>query len=80
MWRVGRKLGRTLYLDGVCIGMLDDARVAALVVEALEMLGGRFERRRSGVVRGARGVDPEQRGQGERLLGGEPAAGRQRHA
>ncbi len=37
-WRVGRTLGRTLYLDGVCIGMLDDPRLAALVVEGLALL------------------------------------------
>jgi hypothetical protein len=38
-WRVGRKLGRTLYLDEVCVGMLDDQQIAAVVVEGLGLLG-----------------------------------------
>jgi hypothetical protein len=35
---VGRKLGRTLYLDERCVGMLDDARLARALVEGLTLL------------------------------------------
>lgn len=31
-YRVGRKLGRTLYRDNVCIGMVDDAEIARFLV------------------------------------------------
>ncbi len=31
-WRVGRKLGRTLYKDEVCIGMVDTPALAAEIV------------------------------------------------
>lgn len=34
-WRVGTKLGRTLYRDGVCVGMLDTPELAREVVAAL---------------------------------------------
>lgn len=37
-WRVGKTLGRTLYLDDRCIGMLDDARLARVLVEGLALL------------------------------------------
>lgn len=35
-WRVGTKLGRTLYLDDQCVGMLDTPELAAKVVVAME--------------------------------------------
>jgi len=34
-WRVGRKVGRTLYLDDVLVGMLDTPELAAKAVAAL---------------------------------------------
>lgn len=34
-WRVGRKLGRTLYRDGECIGMVDSPELAAEIVAAM---------------------------------------------
>lgn len=35
---MGKQLGRTLYLDDQCIGMLDDPRIARALVEALVLL------------------------------------------
>jgi hypothetical protein len=35
---VGRKLGRTLYLDERCVGMLDDPELARAVVDGLVLL------------------------------------------
>jgi hypothetical protein len=34
-WRVGRKLGRTLYCDDVCVGMVDTPELAAEIVAAM---------------------------------------------
>jgi len=34
-WRTGRKLGRTLYRDDVCVGMVDDTMIAAEIVVAM---------------------------------------------
>ena len=34
-WRVGRKLGRTLYVGDKCIGMVDTPELAAAIVEAM---------------------------------------------
>jgi hypothetical protein len=34
-WRVGRKLGRTLYLDGQCVGMVDTPTLATSIVVAM---------------------------------------------
>jgi hypothetical protein len=34
-WRVGRKLGRTLYVDGVCVGMVDTPALALAIVAAM---------------------------------------------
>ena len=34
-WRVGRKLGRTLYRDDVCVGMVDSTELAATIVKAM---------------------------------------------
>jgi hypothetical protein len=34
-WRVGRKLGRTLYRDDVCVGMVDSPEIAAEIVAAM---------------------------------------------
>ena len=31
-WRVGRTLGRTLYRDDVCVGMVDTSAIAAEIV------------------------------------------------
>lgn len=36
-WRVGRKLGRTLYLDDKLMGIMDDPAVAAQIVSAMNM-------------------------------------------
>jgi hypothetical protein len=33
-WRVGRKLGRTLYRDEVCVGIVDTPEIAAEIVAA----------------------------------------------
>jgi hypothetical protein len=33
-WRVGRTLGRTLYRDGVCVGIVDTPEIAAEIVAA----------------------------------------------
>jgi hypothetical protein len=30
-WRTGKKLGRTLYRDGVCVGMVDSSLVAEAI-------------------------------------------------
>jgi len=35
MWRVGRKLGRTLYKDEVCVGMVDTKELAEAIVNAM---------------------------------------------
>ena len=37
-WRVGAKLGRTLYRDGVLVGLLDTSELAAEVVAAMNAL------------------------------------------
>jgi hypothetical protein len=34
-WRVGRKLGRTLYVDGVCVGMVDTTTLAKAIVHTM---------------------------------------------
>lgn len=34
-WRVGNKLGRTIYRDDVLVGMLDDVDLARAVVDVL---------------------------------------------
>jgi predicted DNA-binding transcriptional regulator AlpA len=34
-WRVGRKLGRTLYRNDVCVGLVDTPGLALEIVEAL---------------------------------------------
>lgn len=39
-WRVGRKLGRTLYRDDVCVGMVDTPELAAEIVVALNAYRG----------------------------------------
>ena len=35
MWRVGRKVGRTLYRDEQLVGLMDTPELAAEVVEAM---------------------------------------------
>jgi hypothetical protein len=39
MWRVGRKLGRTLYKDDVCVGMVDSPEIAADIVASMNVVG-----------------------------------------
>lgn len=34
-WRVGKTLGRTLYLDDKCVGMVDTPEIANLIVKAM---------------------------------------------
>lgn len=34
-WRAGRKLGRTLYRDGQCVGMVDSVEIAEAIVAAM---------------------------------------------
>lgn len=34
-WRVGRKLGRTLYIGDECIGMVDTPELATSIVAAM---------------------------------------------
>jgi hypothetical protein len=46
VWRTGRKLGRTLYHDDTCVGMLDTPDIAARVAAALnraDLLTARVE-------------------------------------
>lgn len=40
-WRVGRKLGRTLYRDDICVGMVDNPELAAEIVEAMNRRASR---------------------------------------
>lgn len=35
LWRVGTKLGRTLYIGDELVGMMDEAGMAAKIVEAM---------------------------------------------
>lgn len=35
IWRQGNKLGRTLYIDNVCIGMVDTPAIAKSIVAAM---------------------------------------------
>ncbi len=35
LWRVGTKLGRTLYRNNICIGMVDTAEIAQEIVDAM---------------------------------------------
>jgi hypothetical protein len=35
MWRIGRKLLRTLYRDDVVVGMVDTPEIATAIVEAM---------------------------------------------
>lgn len=35
MWRVGRSLGRTLYVNDVCVGMVDTPGLALAIVVAM---------------------------------------------
>jgi hypothetical protein len=37
-WRVGRKLGRTLYKDDQCVGMVDTPELAAEIVRAMNLI------------------------------------------
>jgi hypothetical protein len=39
-WRVGRSLGRTLYLDDKVIGMVDTPELAARIVAAMNRATG----------------------------------------
>lgn len=34
-WRIGTKLGRTLYRDEVLVGMVDTPEIAATIVDAM---------------------------------------------
>jgi hypothetical protein len=34
-WRVGRKLGRTLYRDEICVGMVDTEVIAQAIVDRM---------------------------------------------
>lgn len=34
-WRTGRTLGRTLYRDDVCVGMVDTPELAKSIVDAM---------------------------------------------
>ena len=34
-WRVGRKLGRTLYKDEVCVGMVDSPELAKAICDTM---------------------------------------------
>ena len=35
VWRVGRKVGRTIYRHGQLVGLVDTAAMAAEIVEAM---------------------------------------------
>jgi len=43
-WRVGRKLGRTLYRDDVFVGMVDTPEIAAEIVQAMNARDERRDR------------------------------------
>jgi hypothetical protein len=38
-WRVGRSVGRTIYLNDELVGLMDTRELAARVVAALQMAG-----------------------------------------
>ena len=38
-WRVGRSVGRTLYLDGKLVGLVDTPELAAEIVETMNRVG-----------------------------------------
>lgn len=40
-WRAGKTLGRTLYLDGVLVGMVDSPEIATAIVTAMRGTTGR---------------------------------------
>ena len=44
-WRVGRKVGRTLYHNDCIVGMVDNAHLAAIIVEAMNGDVGEFRRK-----------------------------------
>lgn len=43
-WRVGRKLGRTIYCNDMLMGMMDDMESADLIVKTLNALPSLLER------------------------------------
>jgi hypothetical protein len=43
IWRVGRKLGRTIYCNEVCVGLVDTPELAAAIIAALAAVEGRQE-------------------------------------
>ena len=49
IWRVGTKLGRTLYRDDRCVGMVDTPELAAEIVSALTRADETHARCRGGV-------------------------------
>jgi hypothetical protein len=42
-WRVGRKVGRTIYEGDTLVGVMDTPELAALVVEAVNAAEGQIE-------------------------------------
>ena len=46
-WRVGRKLGRTLYLSDVCVGMVDTPELASEIVSTLNGCEAALDRGRA---------------------------------
>jgi hypothetical protein len=42
-WRTGRTLGRTLYKDGICVGIVDTPELAAELVARSALASARYE-------------------------------------
>jgi hypothetical protein len=36
-WRQGTKLGKTLYIDNICIGMVDTPEIAKSIVDRMNL-------------------------------------------
>ena len=54
-WRVGRRLGRTIYLDGLLVGLVDSEHLAQRIVDACN----RLEYERNAAVPKASPADEE---------------------
>jgi hypothetical protein len=79
-WRVGRKLGRTLYRDDQCVGMVDTPELASEIVRTMtsppeqDRHDARMaaQRRVDGVISAARGVEACFSGVGAQLVLAKP--------
>ncbi len=55
-WRVGGKLGRTLYRDGQLVGLVDTREIAAEIVETMNRVGALLDEVRSELADTERGM------------------------